>query len=128
MFSILTWLGMTACFSSQSSCLLFRVELPPNCPSGYRETRNISTCETTSETLGAKFVCQCNNWHTCAQRTFSNIRGCSSTERPFIRYKARECEQSKHDLRLHLVEGKRPSLIPFNGKIFYLIITGINDY
>lgn len=89
-----------SCYRSRSYCLGQQLDAPPQCPSGYIEKRINSTCESTSETLGGRFVCPCNSWHTCAQRTFTKIRGCSSSEFKYLRYLARECEESKHGLQL----------------------------
>ena len=99
MFSVSTRNGRLLCYRSRSYCLREQLDFPPQCPSGYREKRISSTCERTSETLGTRFVCQCNSWHTCAQRTFTKISGCRSSQYKYIRYRARECEQSKYGLQ-----------------------------
>ena len=100
-------------YRSRSNCLDQQLDVPPQCPNGYIEKRRInSTCESTSETLGGRSVCPCNSWHTCAQQTFTKTGGCGSSHFPYIRYIARECEESKHGLQFF--QTIRLALLPIN--------------
>ena len=92
LFSVIKRGSRAVCYS-RGQCVAQSISPPPPCPSGYRETNLTTDCGNTSETLGANFVCPCDSWHTCAQRTFSNVRGCSNRFTKFIKYAVRECEQ-----------------------------------
>ena len=82
------------CFADKIQCIQQYVPIPPSCPKGYRQINTQLSCSQCSESFGTKFVCPCTNWHMCAQRTYGNVAGCHPS-RPYMKYMARECEQSK---------------------------------
>ena len=55
-------------------------------------SESFSNCSTTR---GGKFVCKCETWETCAQRSDAGVKGCKA-EKPYMYFKVRECDQSKY--------------------------------
>lgn len=85
----------TLCFSNYTECIQFNLPPLEQCPSGYSSNREVSTCGNTTEVFSYRFTLPCTNWHTCAQRIYSQTTGCVNQNQQLIRYIARECEEGK---------------------------------
>ena len=85
----------TICFSNYTECIQFNLPTPPRCLSGYSAIREMSTCGNTTEVFSNRFTLPCVNWHTCAQKIYSQTPGCVNRKKQLIRYFARECEEGK---------------------------------
>lgn len=83
------------CFTTNNTCESRSIKLkePAPCPEGYRPTELKTVCGNCSDALGANFKCFCEDDMTCAQRAYSNIKGCAP-DRPFMKFRVRECVQT----------------------------------
>ena len=84
--------GRSVCFANYTDCIQHNIPAPQQCPFGFSETSEVSTCGNTTEVFSYRHTLQCISWHTCAQKVYSHTSGCVNQ---FIRYIARKCVESE---------------------------------
>ena len=84
--------GRSFCFANYTDCIQRKISAPQQCPYGFLEVSEVSTCGNTTEPFSYRHTLPCTSWHTCAQKVYSRTSGCINQ---FMRYIARKCVESE---------------------------------